>query len=96
MDADELIDTLAQGFEDGTTALLCGAGVSVPSGLPQVGGEQGMVWEVLRLTALAEHEMEFVANAVLGSPKGRPYALPFERFMETLLDKFHLMFGQSC
>ena len=72
----QLIKKMADGFRCGSMAVWCGAGISIPSGLPTA---KALVNELLSNTTLSSKERELIARIV-------PEHLPFERFMETILD----------
>lgn len=73
---DALTSEIAGHLQRGSLVVWCGAGISVPAGLPIVAD---LVKAVLGHSALSEEESERVAHAV-------PSRLPFERLMEVLLE----------
>lgn len=73
---EDLIKKIANGFRNETLAVWCGAGISIPSGLPAA---KSLVLELLSNTRLSHEEQDLIASIV-------PEHLPFERLMETILD----------
>lgn len=83
MSFNELIEKIESGFRGGSIAVWCGAGVSMPSGLP---GAQQLVKEILAVTHLTTGERGQIEASVFGVPGKESGQLPFERFMEVVLD----------
>jgi len=79
----ELIEQIEQGFSEGSLAVWCGAGASVSSGLP---GAEALTEKILAATYLTSKECKMVRESLFGIPGEEPGRLPFERFMEVVLD----------
>jgi len=75
MNFNELVDKIVTDFSNGSLAVWCGAGVSIPSGLPNA---KELVKELLLNTQLKLDEQERISGIV-------PSKLPFERLMEVVL-----------
>jgi len=76
MTFNELIEKIDSGFREHSIVVWCGAGISIPSGLP---GAVQLVKELLENTSLTPEERNRIQQIV-------PGRLPFERLMEVVLD----------
>ncbi len=76
MNFNELVDKIVVDLRSGSFAVLCGAGISISSGLPSV---IELVSEILINTQLKPNEREKIIKIV-------PSRLPFERLIEVILD----------
>ncbi|MCP4374032.1 MAG: tetratricopeptide repeat protein [Deltaproteobacteria bacterium] len=75
MDFNELADKIVSDLRSGSFAIWCGAGISIPSGLPKA---DDLVKALLLNTRLKPDEQERISEIV-------PSKLPFERLMEIVL-----------
>ena len=73
---ERILNDLVHGFHDGSIIPWCGAGISIPSGLP---GADHLIEALLKNTALTPAQRQQVMGFV-------PQRLPFERLMEVVLD----------
>ena len=70
-----LVDKIVTDLRSGSFAVWCGAGISIPSGLPKA---DDLIKELLLNTRLNPDEQERISKIV-------PSRLPFERLMEVIL-----------
>ncbi len=76
MNFNEMVDKIVAGLRSGSFAMWCGAGISIPAGLPSA---IELVNEFLINTQLKPNEREKIVKIV-------PSRLPFERLMEVILE----------